>query len=291
MLNKDGQDVQKSGTGGASNRRMNRRHVLKLGGLAAGVTAVAAAFRLTPFSPTHAASPAAPHSLQAASLEGAQGQHYIQTVLASADYQRFQQQLHQKHPGVFTPQEHAASVIAITSTLEEVVSVRVPIAGGAGHSFYTAAFQGATSAIIETRSGVFTPSGQNIAGVMERNGKVVLSGVATRKGKFVRGTLSTSNGKKMVLDNLTSQQIHSRLAPNSSNSNTCCIVNGLVIVGGLDIFVAIFVLPVCAVACAVTLGSGCAACIIGAAGVGGAEVGIVLNRCSHDSNAYLHIVC
>ncbi len=291
MFNKDEQDIQKSRENAELNRQMNRRRVLKLGGLTAGVAAVTSAFKLTPFSPIHAASPAASHSVKIASLEGVQGRHYIQAVLASMAYQHFQQQLHQKHPGVFTLQEHAISVVTITSTLEEVVSVRVPIAGGAGHSFYVATFQPSTSAIIETRSGLFTPSGQNIAGVMEQNGKVVLSGIATRTGKFVQGTLSTSNGKMMLLDNLTSQQIHSRLAPDSSNTNICCLINGLVIVGGLDIFVAIFVIPFCAAACAVTLGGGCIGCVVGAAGVGGAEVGIVLNRCSHDPNGYLHVVC
>jgi len=279
MLNKDGQDVQKSGTGGASNRRMNRRHVLKLGGLAAGVTAVAAAFRLTPFSPTHAASPAAPHSLQAASLEGAQGQHYIQTVLASADYQRFQQQLHQKHPGVFTPQEHAASVIAITSTLEEVVSVRVPIAGGAGHSFYTAAFQGATSAIIETRSGVFTLSGQNIAVVAERNGIVILDAIETPSGKFVRGTLSTSNSKEITLDGLTAQQARTQLIqPNSSDFWGC--LNRCLSSQGIPGWLLGFIALVCTAACLGTAGLGCAACIAAAAGLTGGEAGWCVSECS-----------
>ncbi len=279
MFNKDEQDIQKSRENAELNRQMNRRRVLKLGGLTAGVAAVASAFKLTPFSPIHAASPAASHSVKIASLEGVQGRHYIQAVLASMAYQHFQQQLHQNHPGVFTLQEHAISVVTITSTLEEVVSVRVPIAGGAGHSFYVATFQPSTSAIIETRSGLFTPSGQNIAVIAERNGIVILDAIATPTGKFVQGTLSTSNGKMMTLDGFTAQQARVQLIQPNSRDFWGCLQSCLSS-QGIPGWVLGFVAIICAAACIGTAGLGCAVCIAAAAGISGGQAGWCVSECS-----------
>lgn len=181
----------------------NRRRFLKQGTLATGLATLASMFGLTPFSPAQAAA-ASSGGFQTAQLTGTEAEGYRHHVLASHDYQRFREQVQQKYEGVLAIHEQAISVESISNQGNTAVLVHVPIAGGEGHSHYTATFQKGSFAIMQAIGGLFTLTPErNITAVVERNGAVVADVTGTPDGSVVHGSLYKPDGTKITLDGST----------------------------------------------------------------------------------------
>ena len=264
----------------------SRRRFLKQGSLAAAFAAVASTFGLTPFSPALAATNSSQGTPQITQLTGSVAQGYIDQVLTSSDYQRFQQQVQHDYAGVLTIQEHATTAQSIVDNQSRWVVVRVPIAGGEGHSYYAALFQEGSSTIVQTQSGLLTLTReQNIAAIMEKNGVVVANAVITPKGEFVQGKIYKPDSTSVVLDGLTPQQAVLKVMP-ALSQGACCLLNGLIVFGLLDVAACVVLALVCAAPCAVTFGGACAVCIAAGAGLTGATIGFVVADCQRNPLAF-----
>jgi len=252
-----------------------RRSFLKKGGLLAAFTSVVS---LTPFAPVHAAT----SSSQAAQtalirLTGKEAAQYVKPVLASESYQQFLRQLTQQHPGIFSVQEQVVSVLLAKNAQEQLVSVRIPVEGGAGHSFYSAVFQAGSTAITMTRTGVFTSAGHgNITAIVNINGKTVLDAVLTPQGSFVQGTYVTQKGKTAAATSLNTQQVNGGVQPLISVSCINQCLSNL----GLPGWVLSAISVGCAIACFFSAGAGCLVCLLGIAGGYEFEFAYCVGYCS-----------
>ena len=249
--------------------RSNRRRFLKQGSLATAFAAVASAFGLTPFSPAQAATGSPQNAPQIKQLTGSVAQGYIDQVLSSHDYQRFKQQAQDNYAGVLTIQEHATTVQSFSDSQSAWLQVHIPIAGGEGHSHYTAFYQKGSSTISLTFSSLFTLTpDQNIAAVVEKNGVVVADVTGTPNGDIVRGTIYKPDGTKVVLDGTP---LHPDIYICWWQCATACI-------GNLGIPLAVLGVAgvVCGAGCAnPETGVGIAVCAVCIAGVVGLSVGII----------------
>lgn len=268
-------------SGGIFNRT-GRRHFLKQGGLVTGLAAVASAFGLTPFSPARAAADSLQSVPQIVELTGSKAERYIRRVLTSQDYQRFRRQLQQNYAEVLTIQEHATVVQSITDNQQTWIVVRIPIAGGEGHSHYAALFEGNSLMISQAQSGLLTLTPeQDIVAIVEKNGVIVANVTLTSDGQVIRGTISRSDGTNIVLNGHTVEQAIATIRPNI-DPMFCCLLNQLVLVGAISIALGILLIAVCGGACVGTLGAACIACIAFWATVTGTLVGISIADCQRN---------
>jgi hypothetical protein len=107
--------------------KMDRRGLLRCGGFLAGLTAVAATFSLTPFTPAYAATvPIQSNSPQISELGTDEAQKYILAAVNSPDYQHFKQQAQSNAAANFSFQEQKASVWSITTSQSTSIAARIP---------------------------------------------------------------------------------------------------------------------------------------------------------------------
>src|SRR5690348_5902126 len=107
-----------------------RRHLLKRGGILAGITAFASAFSITPFAPRYAKAGSQPSPLKYIPLSYNDAKPYLDTVMASPNYQTFKNQIQATYKGVFTIQEQKASAFRVETTQTTFVQVIIPVTGG-----------------------------------------------------------------------------------------------------------------------------------------------------------------
>lgn len=243
---------------------LTRRRLLKRGAVLGGISALAGAFGLTPL--TARAAVQGGSSTQVVALTGSEAQQYIGMTLGSPYYQSFRTAQSVRLKEGFTLREGEATALLITSATEKVVAVRVPIAGGAGYSFYGELIQYGSSTVTETLAGLFTArSDHNIAAQIWRQGKEVLNAVITPDGKqFVQGYVAHPAGQQ-TLDGAATPLFDIGCWWNQMNS---CLASQ-----GIAAWAVALVSVVCGVACAATLGAGCIACLGGISFISGAVIG------------------
>ncbi len=267
--------------------QISRRQLFKKGGMLAGAIS---ALSLTPFSWVEASAQAAIDDIQVIDLTGTRADKYVRATINSAEYQQFSTDLNTQYSNTFTVREDSPVVVLFKMPLEQIVSVHIPIQGGAGHSFFAATLQEHSASLIATRSGVLMPvSNGNTTAIVKQNGNVVLDALITPKGNFAQGTFHTTQGKNITFDGLSAKEAASLVTHASSNANICCVIGGLVEIAGISLVLVPLIVPLCGAACAVTLGAGCIACVAGATGLGGFLVGAVVDNCSHNRNYYIPV--
>lgn len=176
-----------------------RRHLLKRGGILAGIAAFVSAFSITPFAPVHAKTQSQPGVLQYIPLSASDAKAYLDVTFASTNYQAFKNQIQSTYTGVFTLQEQKASAFRVKTAQTTFVQVIIPLSGGAGPhfpSFYTAIFRSDPHTISSEYSGLMTQkSAQTIhiaikgypAGLVVDADRDVTSGA-------LQGSVQTSQG-------------------------------------------------------------------------------------------------
>jgi hypothetical protein len=233
---------------------MKRRRFLKQGGLAAGAATVFSFFGITPFSPAHAASTS---GVTVTPLDAFQAKPYLQVVFSSSDYHRFQQVVQHDQAGIFTVQELQAEALQVTAQEGAFVVARIPVAGGAGYSYYAAVFKLHTVLILQTLGGLFKSAGvDNIDGYIERDGQVVLHKVLPLDGGLAKGS-------------------NSSVTPFSSADPIICMAD----CANIPFSIAYLIFIACATVCAISAGIGCIICMIGAVGFGGGVMAGCAHRC------------
>jgi hypothetical protein len=253
--------------------RSNRRRFLKHGGLATAFAGFATAFGLTPFSPARAATVSPHAALQILPLVDSEAKSHINNVLSSQNYHRFQQQVHKEYIGVLTIQEHAATAQSFSDGQHVWIQVHVPIAGGEGHSHYSAFYQRDTPTISQTFGSLFTLTPeQNIVAVVEKNGVVVADLTATPDGDVIQGKAYKPDGTKVVLDGTS---LNPAANPDIYICWWNCTANCL---GNFGLPIALMGVAgfICGFGCAnPETGVGIAVCAVCIVGVVGGTVGIV----------------
>src|SRR5690242_3082768 len=141
-------DQEKDGQQSAAS--LNRRRFFKKGGLLVGLVS---AFSLTPFSWAHADTYST-NPVQVSDLTGSSAEKYLQATLTSRDYLQFKQHLAQQYPNTFTVQETAPVVVLVQDSSAKLISVHIPVQGGAGQSFFAATLQADTATSLTTRNGL-----------------------------------------------------------------------------------------------------------------------------------------
>ena len=211
-------------------------------------------------------------------LDGADAERYVQAVLSSADYERFRTELGQERGQTFTLQERQATVSRVESGQQQVVGVHVPIAGGAGHSFYGAVLDPDSAAVLSSLSGLFdrTPEGP-IAAAVKRDGTVTLDVVMTQEGNILSGTLTTDSGTTDAAG-LSVPDLFALVTPVPTNLPGC--VNDCLANAGIPNYLITAIAVACSIACAGTLGTACVACIIAVIGAMEAELLLCINQCA-----------
>jgi hypothetical protein len=257
---KDGQPTKKV-------QHVKRRGILK-GGI---VAAIASAFSLVPFSPANAASQSSsngPKNINITSLSGAEAEKYIHLVVESQDYQRFKGNTQKDHAQIFAIQELKIEAMAINVDNQAYVAVRVPVVGGAGHSFYVATFVRGHSTILSTTSvlGMDLPD-HNVHAIAERNGKIAFDGIIANNGKILHGTLYTLNGPQ-TLENI---------GPEGISSFFACLLRCL---AGLGVagWILGLVSALCALLCLFDTVA-CVNCVVDGLGGLGVEVAYCAAKC------------
>jgi hypothetical protein len=250
------------------------RRLLKRGSLATGLTIVASAFSLVPFSLAHAATTAPANVPQITIVEGHEATGYIQQVLRSHGYQLFKQQVLQNYTGVLSIQEQASAVFHLVDSQNALIAVRIPVSGGEGHSYYVATFLPGTQSIIQTQSALFTLTmDKNVIASIESNGQIISTATFTPQGNVIAGYHYKADGTKVTLDGVALPS----LVQSSSCGKACaegCFGNY-----GIEIGVASLVLAICTSVClglaspvAPAAAVGCAICIVGLTGY---DIGVI----------------
>ena len=269
----------------------NPRHrFLPRRGFLAGITAFAATFTLTPFSPTHAAPFSSLKALaQVNRLNESDAQKYISAVVSSSQYQQFKQQTQSQYAGIFTFQEQNAVAWAITTSQSTSTAVRIPIDGGAGKSFYIANFSTASMTIADTQSGLFVQMpNKNIHTITTVNSQQVLDAIITPEGNFVSGT-AIIRGKQTNLDRQSIGVVLSSLNA-ASQTPLCCLENALLTYGFASAPLILDAALICTAVCVGTLGGGCLPCIGVAIGIEYAGCKFVEGQCDANPNRYSGVI-
>jgi hypothetical protein len=262
----DNHSEEKKDVSGNS-KGVSRRNILKRGGLATGLTMLASAFSLAPFSPAQAATTPA-SDLQVTDVEGQEATRYLQQVLKSQDYQHFGHLVQREYAGILSIQEHASSVLRITDKQNTLIIVRIPVAGGEGHSHYVATFLPGSFSILQTQSALFTLTAEkNVVALAERNGQVVAEATFTPQGDVSHGYMYNENGVKTNLDGVSLPSIVRPFSCGKPCAESCFGDYGI------EFGVASLVLAICTGVClslATPLAPaalvGCVACIVGLTG-------------------------
>ncbi len=175
---------------------LNRRRLLKHG----GVAALASAISLTPFTPIHAAGTPEQSNIEIKPLPGTKAQQYIQEVLASQDYLRFEQEISQNYAKTFTVTKTGASAVEVVFQGKSLIVTKIPLGGGANNSFYGATLSPDTGTILLAISSLFTFTAEgHIYAVGSRDGHVAFEGTLSHDGgTIIQGTLHTLNTTKTV---------------------------------------------------------------------------------------------
>lgn len=176
-----------------------RRHLLKRGGLLAGIAAFASAFSITPFAPGYAKAGSQPSPLKYTPLSYNDAKTYLGTVMASSNYQTFKNQIQSTYKGVFTIQEQKASAFRVETTQTTFVQVIIPVTGGAGPrfpSFYTATFQSDPHTISSEYSGLMTQKSAQVVhiAIKEYSGAMVIDADKDVTSGSLQGTVQTPQG-------------------------------------------------------------------------------------------------
>jgi hypothetical protein len=229
-------------------------------------------------STSSSGSDAGSRNVNISPLEGADGERYVQAVVSSADYERFRNALSQERGQTFTLQEQEAVALRVESGEQQVVSVHVPIAGGAGDSFYGAVLDADSAAVRNSLSGLFDRNAEGgVAAVVERDGTVLLDAVMAPEGNVLTGTLTT-DGRTTELTGVAVSELSALVAPPVTTDLLGCVNDCLVDAGINQLLIGV-IEAACGVACGVTVGAGCIACIAAVIGVASGTLLGCLRRC------------
>jgi hypothetical protein len=271
----------------------SRRRFIKRGGIATGLAMLASTFSLVPFSPAHAAAATTPSDIQVNSVEQSEAALYLQQVVNSQDYQRFVRQVKLNYTGILSIREQDSLIQHSTDKQSSLITVRIPLSGGTGHSFYVAVFIMGSRSIIQTYNALFTKTPEkNIAISAQLNGQQLIDATITTQGEFVSGNASVGATKAVELSGLSAQKMYTLVksspeAAQAISGQYCCALNGFLLFGVIDIPVALVLILLCAGSCVVTLGGTCFLCLTGAGVIGGAEVGYILGACNNNPTTFL----
>jgi hypothetical protein len=191
-----------------------------------------------------------------------ESESYIQMALNSGEYHRLRAKLATTYSGRLNP-EVSAGIVFANSTSSTII-VAIPLQGGAGHSFFSQAYNTSNRQSIDTLTGLFTLDAKaHVVAYVEHNESPLLDATYRQSGELVSGVSYNASGRSSPVAQIgTSEALAIVVANGVQHSCFQCMQNCLG-AQGVPLWLLGVIAVVCAVACIGTLGLGCVVCLEG----------------------------